>query len=467
MTASRDLPQETRNQDDPIDELLPSDIRGLIYDYYEKTPLSRDKKCVLFELPQRRRGEQPDLNLLFMQQRGDSVSAAYACVSAEEYREFKEAGFNDPVLFYAKGPMFSVRQIRVSLSSLDQIYTEFKPTPQASVLTNQQLDRIYDLTGHCHQTREPYNKTLSFFNNIQSERLRKAVKAADDILRGSSDTDPLCIAIVKSDPSLLREVVEVKDALGRKVRGTPLQIAAMARDLDLCKELTQAGKLSREEIVQQLGVIVSPEAKEVNQARKQRALDAVIQFTNDFVRAIKSYESRSYGCKEDEVASEYSEFKKQINDILPSQLQAALTPDPDEVITAGYIFDLSVLVEVIHWFTQRNIAWAGEQFNFYNEHWCINVIGKLQALVSGRDAQFFHQGLCSPVSRIKVSAEELTDLGKTFFLGIAGGKSGYRSREDLFFIKRAISNLTFSEQDAVLFISPDEKNCSHQARPRS
>lgn len=335
---------------------------------------------------------------------------------------------------------FKVSEFPTSI--VEPFYREFKPTNAASALNIDQLKKIQHLTGQAHKTRDPYNPQLSFFNNIKYQRLKKA---AVDILWGSSDVDPICIALVKIDRVLLFEMIETIDPLGRKVRGTLLQIAAMAGDVDLLagiteekehglvEQLAQAGNLTAVEIAEQLQVIASPKAKQANEARNKRVLDAIIKFGGALIEKAKEYK--------DNPDNANFVALQQLCQPLIDQLAQDLTFDPDEVITSGYIFDLAILHDAAKWF-ETNVGLFHDWSSCQSDIWWVNGFGKLQSLASARDAHVINAGIINLIENRKVPLRTLMNqndasdfyhaasrLGVNFFLGghSSSGDKGWRT----------------------------------------
>lgn len=175
---------------------------------------------------------------------------------------------------------------------------------------------------------------------------------------GVKDALDLLTKKIEKDPNYLDYHVTATDPLGRKAKGTLLQLAAIAGDVDLkagiqdekerglVERIANITKLSQEDIALQLQVVTSKEAKQANQNRNKRILDAVKRFGEGIIA--KRNEYKDY---------EDSAFEKHMKEAFPisympliEQFEKDLTPDLKEETTLGYIFDPTVLIEAADWF---------------------------------------------------------------------------------------------------------------------
>ncbi len=188
----------------------------------------------------------------------------------------------------------------------------------------------------------------------------------------------------KYNPHLVHCRIQAVDPLKRSVEGTILQIAAMAGDVGLKPGITNkkeqgaveriiaAARLSQEEVAEQLKVVNSEEAIRENKARNKQILDAIKKFGEGII------------------ALEYVDELRQACQPLIDQLETDLRPDPQQVITSGYIFDPMILHEASHWYTENYARFGGQG---KRDIFIINGYGKLQARLSARDAQVVFGGL--------------------------------------------------------------------------
>jgi hypothetical protein len=216
----------------------------------------------------------------------------------------------------------------------------------------------------------------------------EATSLANLILCGKEEDVVKSLALVKNNPSLLHYHILATDPLGRKVQGTPLQIAAMAGDVDLKKEildekdrglverLALAGGLSKEQVAEQLEVITGSEAKQKNEKRNLRILTAI----KVFGRAIHNIND-----------DKFDVFQASCQPLI-TQLEQDLQADEKEIITSGYIFDTQILNTAAKWF-QDNIKQFGHWSTVQSDVFWINGFGKLQSKLSSRDAQVVRAGV--------------------------------------------------------------------------
>ena len=215
---------------------------------------------------------------------------------------------------------------------------------------------------------------------------------AELILKGEENDVEEALKLVRQNPSLLHRQAKAKDPLGRWIQGTLLQIAAMAGDVDLkagiieekehglVERLKLAGKLSAEEVAEQLKVITSDEAKQANEKRNQRVLDVIKKFGEGIIKKAEEFKSdRSF-----------KEFQIQCQSII-DQLESDLTAGMKEVIISGYIFDPSILQKAAEWFNDNQHRFSSFWSNRGDVFW-INGFGKLQSKLSSRDAQIILKG---------------------------------------------------------------------------
>lgn len=278
-------------------------------------------------------------------------------------------------------------------------------------------------------------------------------KVAELILKGEEKEIEEVLKLVKQNPSLLYRQAKAKDPLGREVQGTPLQIAAMAGDVDLKAEIKEekdrgaverlitAANLSPEEVREQLTVITSEEAKQKNAARNKRVVDTIKKFGESIIEKAKEYKGDNF-----------KEFQTQCQSVI-DQLENDLKAGMNEVITSGYIFDPKILQEAAEWF-EENVGRFGGWWSNQSDVFWANGFGKLQSKLSSRDAQVIRAGIGNLVDDGKIPARTLNNsnsvsffftsaprLGVDFYLGRVGGLCGSRAGVPCGRIGRAVAML--------------------------
>jgi len=261
--------------------------------------------------------------------------------------------------------------------------------------------------------------------------LRKIMKKDDIsslaklILHGEEKEIEEVLEIVKKKPILLHIETEANDLLGRPVRGTLLKIAVMAGDVDLWSDiqdekergiverLIAAGNLSREEVADQLQCLTSKKAIKENEKRNQRILAFIKRFGKGIIKKkasqYTSFESYQIRCKS-----------------LIDQLEKNLQPDTKAVITEGYVFDPKILYMAAKWYEENVVRFGGCEDWVQKETFWLGI-GKLQSLLSSRDAQVARAGIGDMVDKKTIPKRTLNNsersslqLGVDFYLGYHG-----------------------------------------------
>ncbi|HSW71633.1 MAG TPA: hypothetical protein VLH77_06640 [Gammaproteobacteria bacterium] len=258
-------------------------------------------------------------------------------------------------------------------------------------------------------------------------------QAATLILRGEKEDIEKALALVKQNPHIVHCVTRAFDPLQRSVKGTLIQIAAMAGDVGLkpgivkgeeqgaVESLIAVAGLSRDEVAEQLKVLTSEEAIRENEARNQQILKAIKRFGEGII-ALES--------KGDDSLEQFQAKCQPLID----QLEKDLRPDANRVLISGYIFDPMILKETLDWYDtnfNRFSDWS------QRDVFIINGYGKLQAQLSSRDAQVVRDGIGPAVDRGKIPPRTLNNadgssyfynpqsrLGIDFFVGYYGGGAG-------------------------------------------
>lgn len=283
-----------------------------------------------------------------------------------------------------------------------------------------------------HPPTHSYQPVKLFGKKFKEWMHPEAAKVASLVLRGLEKDVEEALALIKKNPDLLRYHAIATDPLGRRVKGTPLQIAAMAGDVDLregiqeekdrgmVERLIAAGNLSHEEVVEQLQVMTSEEAQQENEKRNQRILAAIIKF-GESIRDVQEDKHKKMSFKKFQMAC-----KDHIN-----QLEKDLQAGANELITSGYVFDPRLLSKTTKWF-EDNFKKFGRALTNQGKVFLINGFGKLQSRLSSRDAQVIVEGVGNLVQgycplRILISQNgacyflnPTSQLGVNFYLGDYG-----------------------------------------------
>jgi hypothetical protein len=277
----------------------------------------------------------------------------------------------------------------------------------------------------------------SFFSKHLALQLRQA---ADAVLKGDQASVDYVIKLVNEKRVPLTLSTKGQNAREQWVEGTLLQIAAMAGDVNLRKKtakekdhglvelLAEAGKLSQEEVANQIhAVLFTEEAQQKNKERKQLVIDALVAFANNIIAANLP---ASWNTIE--------EFKAAQAKSQPyiDTFRKALLPDPNEVITSGYIFDPDILVKTAEWFENKeNIERLGGWWSLKSDLFWVNGFGSLQGATSARDAQVIREGIGNVVDDKNLPPRTLKNsdgssyffdaasrLGWDFFVGYFAGR---------------------------------------------
>jgi len=312
---------------------------------------------------------------------------------------------------------------------LDSLGGDINPQPQ------------YDEKKKC--PTDSYQSVRLFGRNFQELMHPGAAKVANLILRGEEKEVEEALALIKKNPDLLRYHTIATDPLGRLMKGTPLQIAAIAGDVDLrdgiqeekdrgmVERLIAVGNLSKEEVAEQLKIITSKEAREENEKRNQRVLSAIKKFGQSICEV-----------KVDSRPMSFEEFQASFKDHI-NQLEKDLQVRTNELTTSGYIFDPDILHKAAKWFEDnvmnvKGFSFGGWWTNQSDVFW-VNGFGKLQSRLSARDAQVVGAGIGRFVDAGNLPSRTLNNsegtsyffnsssgLGRTFYLGVDGARERTR-----------------------------------------
>lgn len=260
---------------------------------------------------------------------------------------------------------------------------------------------------------------LTFFGKRFEELMdADAALIANLLLRAEENGIEIAVAVIKNNPDLLRVHTMVFDQKKRCIKGTLLQIAAMAGDMDLVdgivdekdqgvvRRLIQAGDLSRSEIIEQLKCITSEDAQQKNKERNERILNAIIKFAKGII-----YEAKR--CSDMRLPVFQAHCQAHI-----AELEKDLDSDPSEIITAGFIFDPKALYFVAEWF-KNHIKDFDDWYSVVSDVFWINGWGKLQDQLSSRDAHIIRAGIANifdgviPSRSMDISDDACDDLFNT------------------------------------------------------
>ncbi len=232
------------------------------------------------------------------------------------------------------------------------------------------------------------------------------------ILRGGKRNIDTVLAAVREDPNMFNVEITATDPRGTPVRGTLLQIAAMAGDDEkqygMVDMLVAAGRLSPEKVIDDLRCVRSSKAQAENEARIQRYVKIFIGFSEiinkgfDKDRAIK---------------------------MLKSRLQRARRKE----ICLGLIFDFRILQKAAEWLHNNIPNFTKSDIDIL----LINGFGTLQSMLSTYDARVMMTGMRDVVNNRIVFAtsyesnDEMNELfscfynsdsqlGVTFYLDVYG-----------------------------------------------
>ncbi len=265
-----------------------------------------------------------------------------------------------------------------------QINTSVPPKSDAKALNALALT--------CRRTYALFQDSL---NDIRLERVRQIAKL---ILSAEQKEVEEAVAQVKKNPSFLNYSVRVTDPKGRAVEGDLLQIAAMAGDFNLKKDLeektcgiverlAEAARLSKKETDKRLQVITSEQAQLENEKRNQRVLNAVKAFGLGIIKVRAELEDKA----EEEKQMSFEELQTHCKNVI-DQFEKDLQGDPKEVIKLGFIFDPKILRDTTEWF-EKNVTHFGGWWSIQSDIFWVNGIGKLQNYLSARDAQVIRAGI--------------------------------------------------------------------------
>ncbi|MHB1948473.1 MAG: hypothetical protein ACYCQI_10220 [Gammaproteobacteria bacterium] len=310
-------------------------------------------------------------------------------------------------------------------------------------------DIVVNWTGDAKQkpfTKDEYDQ-FRLFKHLPDITVAKLMHPDPDasgianlLLRGEEiDVNEALALLAKKlekDPAYLNYHVLATDPLKRQVKGTFIGIAAMSGDVDLqsglldestwglVERLAKLGKLSNAEVAEQLKVVTSPEAKDVNEKRIERVLKALANFEEDIVKKRAEYKGRNF-----------VEFQQMCQPVF-DDLDKALTSPPNEIITCGFVFDPAILERAAKRI-EDNVKRFEDWFSLLASVIWLNGFGKLQARLSSRDAQVICAGIGNFVEYGRRPRRSFKNydggfnfldlhylLGRTLYLGFYGSCYG-------------------------------------------
>jgi hypothetical protein len=266
-----------------------------------------------------------------------------------------------------------------------------------------------------------YDTQHTFFSNLSMVCKSQATQCAEFILAGAADQAE---ALAEKNPSILFHEVKLADRRGNEIKGTPFQIAAMVNDFNIRDREPEETKdyglverlgahLPNEEVIKQLKAVF-PENWEV---KTKERMQSYVEALNTFLNNIIEIKADSYEAIETEGAP-YVE-----------KLKHALTPNPDQVIICGYLFDLQILGDAIQLLNdnlEKLGGWSSKKSKFF----CIHGFGLLQTSVNVCDLQILREGLHNVTKNKKNpnrslnfaggTSPILTGIGVSHFLNIFG-----------------------------------------------
>jgi hypothetical protein len=226
------------------------------------------------------------------------------------------------------------------------------------------------------------------------------------------------VALLVRNPKLLRCIVEVSDEQRRIIKGTPLKIAIMAREvrcsytakgifkfkrkkhlqpylqeMGIVESLIIKSDLSLQEIRDQLSVITSDEAKKENERRNNRILTAVklawYSLFNDIESKALSSEIKS--------EKENGAFLKVKERMIEQLIKESLKHPKEDVIQSGFIFDPRVITQIFYFFNEQLRILSNKKLSeiVYSmaNLFFVKTIGKMQKMLSKRDLEAYYYGL--------------------------------------------------------------------------
>lgn len=296
------------------------------------------------------------------------------------------------------------------------------------------------------------------------------------ILRGeekdASEALHLIQLKLKINPSYLDYAVIATDPLGRKVKGDFIQIAAMAGDFDLKRDIQDnkehglveriaaIANLTSNEIALRVQVITTPEAKVANMRRNRRIVKAVKRFGE----GLMEHETNKYHSFQD-LKRFQNKYEPAIN-----RLKEDLIIDTNKIITLGYIFDPRILQLAVSYFNRNANRFGGWSGSSRSDVFWINGIGLLQSKSSSRDAQAIRAGMGNlfekgriPIRRLEFFYNSTLGLGEDAFYDGYGRRTHHANsmshEKQIYFWNNYIKQKQQNIEDIQYQTLSNQNNC--------
>lgn len=188
----------------------------------------------------------------------------------------------------------------------------------------------------------------------------------------------------------------------RIIKRTLLQMAGMAghanhrekkaeekEDHGAIELFKKAAELTDAEVANQLfPVLFSEEAKAINAARKTRIFTALIEFAESILK--KKAELPSAWITIEKFRAAQATCQLEINKLREDLLKIV----SNQIITAGYILDPQIFVELAQWYKHpNNHERFGDWWSLISDLFWENGFGSLQYVAPARDAQLYQTGI--------------------------------------------------------------------------
>jgi len=320
----------------------------------------------------------------------------------------------------------SITLIKPTLVSVPTWWVRFYDIPGADQLPNvlQYLCLAYaDLLPETKVSYQyPTTIGTTFFTRYVSQIQYRLEQAANDLL--SEGKIDIALALIKANgKEVLNVPTQGRDRFGTCIEGrTLLQMAGMAGDVNLREKkatekddhgavelFAQAAGLTKDEIAEQLfPVLFSEEAKKINEARKNRVLTILIEFAENILKRKKDLPTRWNTI--DEFKAAQARCQPEINTLRKDLLGIV----SNQTITAGYILDSHIPVELTQWFERPdNLDRFGGWWSLVSDLFYVHGYGSLQYVAAARDAHIFQAGIGMVVDHGFLPARSLTGSGGT------------------------------------------------------
>jgi len=275
---------------------------------------------------------------------------------------------------------------------------------------------------------------ITFFSRYVSQIQHHLESAANEFLtEGKID---MALALVRvNGKEVLNVPTQGRDRFGTRIEErTLLQMAGMMRDVNLRKKkakekedhgavelLAQAARLATDEVKDQLfPVLFSDEAKRINEARKNRVLTVLIEFAENILKR-KADLPKTWNRIEEFNAAQ-AKCQPELNKLRKDLLGIV----SDQTITAGYILDSHIIVELAQWFNDlNNLKRFGGLRSLVSDLFWVSSYGLLQYIAPACDAHIHGAGIGDVVDNGVIPARTLKNSdASSHFLDGSGLSSG-------------------------------------------